>query len=138
MTPVVSHLVIDCANPAELARWWAQVLGWRIVWEAPPPAEPEIGIAPDSELAFGGLLFGRAPDRKVVKNRLHLDLRPPDGSTQAAELERLLGLGARPVDIGQGDVPWHVLADPEGNEFCLLRATQAEADAAVAAQASTD
>ena len=71
-----------------------------------------------------GLLFLRVPEDKAVKNRLHLDLRPQDGSDQAAELERLLAMGARRVDVGQGsDVTWVVLADPEGNEFCLLRST---------------
>ncbi len=74
-----------------------------------------------------GLLFLRVPEDKAVKNRLHLDLRPQDGSDQAAELERLLAMGARRVDVGQGsDVTWVVLADPEGNEFCLLRSTPSD------------
>ena len=64
------------------------------------------------------LLFCKVPEGKTVKNRLHLDLRPED---QAAEVERLIGLGARKVDIGQGSQTWVVLADPEGNEFCVLR-----------------
>jgi Glyoxalase-like domain len=62
-------------------------------------------------------LFVKVPDEKVGKNRLHFDLRPAD---QAAQVERLIGLGAKPIDIGQGDVTWVVLADPEGNEFCVL------------------
>ncbi len=62
----------------------------------------------------------------MVKNRLHLDLRPADSSDQESEFARLLALGATSVDIGQGEVPWHVLADPEGNEFCLLRSTPAQ------------
>ena len=64
-----------------------------------------------------GLIFGSVPERKTIKNRLHLDFRPDD---QAAEVDRLLALGARRVDIGQGEQPWVVLADPEGNEFCVL------------------
>ena len=64
-----------------------------------------------------GLLFGPVPEKKTIKNRLHLDFRPDD---QAAEVDRLLALGARRVDIGQGEQPWVVLADPEGNEFCVL------------------
>ena len=78
----------------------------------PAAGSPEDGVAPD-------LLFLRADAEKAGKNRLHLDLRPQD---QAAEVARLEGLGARPVDIGQGDqVSWVVLADPDGNEFCVLR-----------------
>jgi hypothetical protein len=70
-----------------------------------------------------------------VKNRLHVDVRPPDGSDQATELDRLLALGAVQVDIGQGpDATWHVLADPEGNEFCLLRSTPSELAALLAAE----
>ena len=65
------------------------------------------------------LVFVTVPEGKTVKNRLHLDIRPVDGSSEA-EVERLLGLGARHADIGQGEVPWVVLADPEGNEFCVL------------------
>jgi hypothetical protein len=65
------------------------------------------------------LVFATVPEGKTVKNRLHLDVRPIDASHEA-EVERLIGLGARRADIGQGDVPWVVLADPEGNEFCVL------------------
>lgn len=64
------------------------------------------------------ILFVRVPDRKVVKNRLHFDLKPKD---QHAEVDRIIGLGATHADIGQSDVSWVVLADPEGNEFCVLR-----------------
>ncbi|WP_311836083.1 VOC family protein [Cellulomonas fimi] len=80
--------------------------------------------------------MSRTANPRDLKNRLHLDVRPPDGSDQATELARLLGLGARRVDVGQGsDVPWAVLADPEGNELCLLRSTPSEL-AAVQAAAS--
>jgi hypothetical protein len=79
------------------------------------------------------------PDAKRVKNRLHVDVRPPDGSDQATELDRLLTLGAVRVDVGQGpDVTWHVLADPEGNEFCLLRSTPSELAALLAADQAED
>ena len=67
------------------------------------------------------LLFGRIAEPKQVKDRLHLDVVATTGSDQERELQRLLALGATQIDIGQGDVSWHVLADPEGNEFCLLR-----------------
>jgi hypothetical protein len=68
--------------------------------------------------AYPGLCFGTAPEAKTIKNRLHIDLDPDD---QEAEVARVLALGARHADVGQGDVPWVVLADPEGNEFCVLQ-----------------
>jgi hypothetical protein len=113
-----TELVIDCADPHALARFWARVLGYDVQEEA------------DDAVAIAGppgsgpvLVFGRVPEPKAVKNRIHLDVNATD-QDQAAELHRLLDLGARPVEIGQsGDESWHVLADPEGNEFCLLRRT---------------
>jgi hypothetical protein len=77
---------------------------------------------PAAQAAFWAAAL--VPEAKTVKNRLHLDLRPVGGSHQA-EVERLIGLGARPADIGQGEVPWVVLADPEGNEFCVLGSLEA-------------
>ena len=121
MAPVVSHLTIDCADPRTLARWWRDVLEWSYLWDSEDDEE-EVGIGP-VDGGSTGWLFLKVPDLKTVKNRLHVDLRPPNGSDQATELERLLTLGATRADIGQQDVPWHVLADPEGNEFCLLRST---------------
>jgi predicted enzyme related to lactoylglutathione lyase len=106
------QVVVDAEDPGRLARWWAEALGYVIVHEAPD--EVEIRRAADRP---PGLLFGAVPDAKAGKNRLHLDLRPDD---QEAEVERLVDMGARPVDIGQHDVSWVVLADPEGNEFCVL------------------
>ena len=113
---------IDTPDPAGLARWWAELLGWRITYEDPeevvlePPAgTSEDGISPD-------ILFLKVDDPKEAKNRLHIDLRPDD---REAEVERLVDMGARHVDIGQGDdVSWVVLADPEGNEFCVLAAEE--------------
>jgi hypothetical protein len=105
-----------------VADFWCDVLGWRILGEengvisiAPPDGSwPTIDVVP-------------VPEAKTVKNRLHLDLRA-DGVTTSDELERLLALGARPTDVGQGDdVTWVVLSDPEGNEFCLLYRTVQEA-----------
>jgi hypothetical protein len=130
---VVSQLSVDCGEPAALARWWAQVLGWHVVGGASEDEdndtladEDEVGIEPDDGSRLG-VLFLRVPEAKSVKNRLHLDLRPQDGSDQQTELARLIALGARPVDIGQGvEVTWYVLADPEGNEFCLLRSTPSQ------------
>ena len=111
-------LDIDSADPRRAADFWQGALGWRRTHESdqevvlePPAGSPEDGVAPD-------LLFLRVPEGKMVKNRLHLDLRPDD---QQAELARLLALGARRVDVGQDDPSWIVLQDPEGNELCLLR-----------------
>jgi hypothetical protein len=108
------QVVVDAEDPARLARWWAEALGYVIVHEE----ADEVEIRPDPHTR-PGLLFTVVPDGKKVKNRLHLDLRPAD---QEAEVERLVDMGARPVDIGQHDVDWVVLADPEGNEFCVLAA----------------
>jgi catechol 2,3-dioxygenase-like lactoylglutathione lyase family enzyme len=116
----IQCLCIDTTDPARLAKFWQAVLGWRLdagpdgneVVLEPPEGSPEDGVAPD-------LLFLRVPEEKAGKNRLHIDLRPAD---QAAEVARLEGLGARRADVGQhADVSWVVLADPDGNEFCVLR-----------------
>jgi hypothetical protein len=145
MPTVIAQLCIDTHDPLALARWWAEVLGWATDEEegddsadeiavVPPPQEPAAGIGPGGP-AMGSLLFLRVPDDKIVKNRLHIDLRPTDGSSQEAELARLLAHGARRIDVGQGpDATWHVLADPEGNEFCLLRSTPARLAELVAAE----
>ncbi len=111
------QIVIDARDPVELGRWWAEALRWRIVNEE--PSEIEIR-PPDGRLP--GILFEPVDDAKAGKNRLHMDFRPVD---RDAEVERLLALGATRVDIGQGDVTWVVLADPEGNEFCVLRSRAA-------------
>ena len=110
-------VVVDAHDPAALARWWASVLDWKIFYEAPD----EVVITKDDK-TFPGIVFVLVPDAKTVKNRLHIDLNPD--ADRDAEIERLVGLGARTVDIGQGDVAWTVLADPEGNEFCVLRARE--------------
>jgi hypothetical protein len=123
-----SELTIDSTDPATLARWWSEVLGYNVTDDADDAVEiagPQ-GSGPT-------IVFARVPEKKMIKNRLHIDLSPTDRN-QGEELERLLGLGARRADVGQGDdVTWVVLTDPEGNEFCLLR-TRREAwgqDAAV-------
>ncbi|WP_433384089.1 VOC family protein [Actinoplanes sp. CA-142083] len=116
MTVSLHHIVIDSHDLPALARFWTRVLDWKILSER----EREIVIGPD-ENAPVGICFMPVTDRKQVKNRLHLDLTPgPDG--REAEVERILALGARRVDVGQtGTESWTVLADPEGNEFCVLR-----------------
>jgi predicted enzyme related to lactoylglutathione lyase len=116
MASILTEVIIDCAQPAALARWWGEVLGW-------PVTDDARGFswisATGDHTARPLLAFIPVPEAKTVKNRIHLDLNP-SGADQAEELSRLKDLGATPVDIGQGDVPWVVLADPEGNEFCLL------------------
>jgi hypothetical protein len=122
-----TEIVVDCHDPLAQATFWAAALGYHVVhtedvlveigpWEREPADLAEqIRRAP----VVPTVVFLAVPEGKTVKNRLHLDLRPV-GSSHAEEAERLIGLGARRVDIGQGDVPWVVLADPEGNEFCVL------------------
>jgi len=106
----LSEVCIDAADVDALARWWSEVLGW-------PAETDEDGDVLLRSATGPDWLFLEVPDRKVVKNRIHFDLTPDD---QAVEVDRLLALGARRVDVGQGDQSWVVLADPEGNEFCVL------------------
>jgi hypothetical protein len=115
-----SELVVDSRDPEALAAFWAAVLDYRILGRDEDGA---VEIGP--EAGFGGgaptLVFAPVADPTPGKVRLHIDLSPTDRD-QNEELDRLLGLGAVPTDIGQtGEENWHVLADPEGNEFCLLR-----------------
>jgi predicted enzyme related to lactoylglutathione lyase len=111
----ITVLAIDCADPEGLAAFWTQVLGWQVTKRA----DDMVSIGLDGGLL--GVDLVAVPEPKQLKNRLHLDVSPTDRD-QDAELERLLALGATKVDVGQpADASWHVLADPEGNEFCLLR-----------------
>ncbi len=107
-------IVVDAADPRTLGHWWADALGWKILAED----DDEVMVTTEDE-RFPAILFGRAADGKVVKNRVHLDFVPDD---RDAEVDRLIAKGATRVDIGQtGEESWVVLADPEGNEFCVLR-----------------
>ena len=113
-----TELVIDAIDPSKLARWWAEVLGWRVTEEDAGGVE----IA-DPGGSLPTIVFVPVAEAKVGKNRLHIDVNPV-GCDQDEELQRLLALGAVRRDVGQGDdVSWVVLADPEGNELCLLRRT---------------
>jgi catechol 2,3-dioxygenase-like lactoylglutathione lyase family enzyme len=113
---------VESPDPGRIAGFWQEALGWRRTHETddevvlePPEGSAEDGVCPD-------LLFLRVPHAKTEKNRLHFDLRPDD---QDAEVDRLDGIGATRADIGQGpDVTWVVMADPDGNEFCVLRALE--------------
>ncbi|GLY55121.1 VOC family protein [Lentzea sp. NBRC 102530] len=114
MAARITELVLDCTDPERLAGFWAEVLGYEVLDR--DDVSVEIGQL-DGRTT---LLFLRNPDRKLQKLRLHIDVKATD-RTQDEELERLLALGATRVDIGQGEqVSWYTLADPEGNEFCLL------------------
>jgi hypothetical protein len=118
MTLRIQCLIVDCHAPDVVAGFWEAALGWRRTHETadqivlePSAGSAEDGVAPD-------LLFLRVPDPAPGKNRLHLDLRPGD---QIREVERLITLGAERASVGQPeDVRWVVMADPEGNEFCVL------------------
>jgi len=124
MTSKFTELAIDCADPDGLARFWCAVLGYEVqdaedgVVTIGSPQVPEgkerRGPVPPT------LTFARVPEGKAVKNRLHLDVNPTDVE-QDDEVRRLLALGARHADVGQtGEESWVTLADPEGNEFCVL------------------
>jgi predicted enzyme related to lactoylglutathione lyase len=114
------HLVIDAADPSRLARFWAAALGWEITAEESSEVDVEpSGYTYPDPVALP-LVFLLVPEAKTGKNRIHLDLASESVAHQAAQVERLLSLGAVRADIGQGDVPWEVMADPEGNEFCVL------------------
>ena len=120
--------VIDSTEPRALADWWANALGWQKIYEAddevviiPAYADEELLKATAWERVPPGLVFVKVPEAKTGKNRLHLDLAPHTSDDRDAEIARLKEMGATEVDVGQGDdVSWTVLADPQGNEFCVL------------------
>ena len=123
----LTEIVVDCRDPAVLAAFWCAALGYHVVrsddgqieigpWEQEPAdLADRVRQAPGAPT----LVFVTVPEGKSIKNRLHFDLRPVDGSLED-EARRLVSQGARPADVGQGTVSWVVLADPEGNEFCVL------------------
>ena len=124
MTSRFTEINVDCHHPRQLAEFWYAVLAYRVIeeqddvveiasWGASVEAIREGPVAPT-------LVFAPVPESKTVKNRLHIDVSPIDRD-QDEEVRRLLELGARHVDVGQGEQSWVVLADPEGNEFCVLR-----------------
>ncbi|TMK21377.1 MAG: VOC family protein [Actinobacteria bacterium] len=124
MTSRFTEIIVDCRDPKALGEFWRQVLGYEVVDDS--HGIVEIAASPtDWDAVRAGpmpptIVFGPVPEPKTVKNRLHIDVNPID-STQEAEVGRLIALGARRIDIGQGDVHWVVMADPEDNEFCVLK-----------------
>ena len=124
MASKFTELEIDCADPSGLARFWCSVLDYEVVGEEDGVVTIGSPLVPEGRNRRGPvppvLTFARVPEGKTRKNRLHLDVNPTD-QEQDEEVRRLLGLGARHADVGQtGDESWVVLADPEGNEFCVL------------------
>jgi len=122
-------VVVDTPDPIALARWWGEAIGWQEVYSSPE----EVVLIPGyvtgeeevREMAWErippGLVFVKVPERKAQKNRLHIDLAPHTSQDRDAEIARLERLGATRAEVGQSDdASWTVLADPEGNEFCVL------------------
>lgn len=125
MTSRFTELVVDCHDPEGLAAFWCEVLGFTVIDRSGAKVEIGSWVPTVEEVRARQMpptvVFVRVPEHKVVKNRLHLDVSPVDATTED-EVTRLLGLGATTVDVGQGaDRSWVVMADPEGNEFCVLR-----------------
>jgi len=121
-------VVVDCHDIKAQARFWAEAMDWKLVYEAEDeyvivPSWVDDGTMRDMpwERIGPGMVFVPVPEGKSVKNRLHIDLAPHTSQDRDAEIARLESLGAKRVDVGQSpDVSWTVLADPEGNEFCVL------------------
>ena len=114
-TGPIATVVVDCADPRAMASFWGQATDWIVhkVTDHSAVLRSAKGVGPY-------LQFLRTPDVKTGWNRVHLDVRPYPGDDAAAEAARLESLGATAIDLGRGDIPWRVFADPEGNEFCLL------------------
>lgn len=138
MTSRFTEIVVDAHDPRALASFWCAVLDYKVIderdylveiapldypdaWDDSSTAgwKARVRAAPPAPT----ILFGTVPERKAVKNRLHIDVSPV--GSQQQEVERLLALGATLADIGQGDASWVVMRDPEGNEFCVLRSVEA-------------
>jgi hypothetical protein len=121
-------VVVDCLDVRKQAAWWAQALGWTVVYDTdeecviiPSWVDEQVMRTTPWDRTGPGMVFVPVPEGKSVKNRLHIDLAPHTSQDRDAEIARLEQLGARRVDVGQSpDVSWTVLADPEGNEFCVL------------------
>jgi predicted enzyme related to lactoylglutathione lyase len=126
MATRIVNIIIATVNERALAAFWSALLGWRIVQDTPG----EIDVrAPESLGWMLDLLFEPVTEPKTMQNRVHLDLASSSAEDQAAIIERARQLGARSVDIGQSGVPWEVMADPEGNEFCVLEPRDVYRDA---------
>ncbi len=114
MSVRICEIIIDCSEPTVAAQFWCETLGYRVT----DVDDTEVAIAGDS--AAPTIIFDESPDTKLHKNRMHFDVCPV-ATSQEDEVRRLEDLGARRIDIGQGDVSWVVMEDPVGNEFCVMR-----------------
>ncbi|CAB4753582.1 MAG: VOC family protein [Actinobacteria bacterium] len=123
MTLTIQCITLDAHEPKALAHFWAEVLGWSVSEDG-----DDIGwwierdLGDPMKTGFPDILFLKVSDSKIIKNRMHLDLRPDDQNVEVARLEKL---GAKKIEIGQSsdlETTWVVMADPEGNEFCVLKA----------------
>jgi predicted enzyme related to lactoylglutathione lyase len=114
MTSKFTELCVDCRDPDTVASFWSEVLGYE------KKVEDDIVFIEGPAGSGPTIAFVEVPEEKVVKNRLHIDVNATDRD-QKEEVQRLESLGATRVDVGQGDVSWVVMGDPEGNEFCVLR-----------------
>ena len=116
-TGPIAAVVVDCADPQAMARFWGTATDWTLheVTDDQAALRSAEGVGPYLE-------FLRTPDVRSVPDRVHLDLLPYPGDDRAAEVARLRALGATDLDLGQGDVSWTCLSDPEGHEFCVLSA----------------
>jgi predicted enzyme related to lactoylglutathione lyase len=132
------HLVADARDPGRLARFWSALLGWEIADETPEEIDvwPAGYTYPDPVAV--PIVFVPVPESKTGKNRVHLDLASRSAADQAELVSRARDLGGGPVDIGQGEVPWVVMADPEGNEFCVLEPRDVYRDTGPVAAILTD
>ncbi|MBF6177933.1 VOC family protein [Nocardia otitidiscaviarum] len=135
MSTRLACVVFDATEPRSAARFWAELLGWEITLDR--PAEVDVA-APDPDGVEVALTFLAAPHPKAAKNRIHLDLASRSLDHQRVQVDRALSLGARRLDIGQGEVPWTVLADPEGNEFCVLEPREQYVDTGAVAAIVVD
>ncbi|WP_430383221.1 VOC family protein [Streptomyces sp. P10-4] len=114
-TGPIARVVVDCADPRAMARFWGEAMDWTV-----HEVTDEHAVLRSAKGVGTYLAFLRTPDVKTVPDRVHLDVLPYPGDDPAAEAARLRALGATDLDIGQGDVPWTCLTDPEGHEFCIL------------------
>jgi Glyoxalase-like domain len=132
------HMVADAQDPARLARFWAALLDWEVADET----EDEVDVWPAGytypDPVAVPIVFVPVPERKTGKNRVHLDLASASAVDQAELVSRARDLGGGPADVGQGDVPWVVMADPEGNEFCVLEPRDVYRDTGPVAAILTD
>ncbi|SFQ43196.1 hypothetical protein SAMN05421854_11265 [Amycolatopsis rubida] len=135
MAPRLANLVTAAGQPARLARFWSDLLGWQFATESPDEATVQPPPADGCDLT---LAFAATARPKITKNRLHLDLSSTSGENQRETVARAVSLGARPIDIGQHNVPWIVLADPEDNEFCVLEPREEYANSGAVAAIVVD